>query len=36
MISAVQADWLKKKNNVHTYSEILAFMENGESKKDIQ
>lgn len=32
LVSAVQAERLKKKNNVHTYSEILAYMENSESE----
>lgn len=29
-ISALQAEKLKKKNNIQTYSEILAYMENKE------
>lgn len=34
MVSAIQAERLKKKNNVQTYSEILAYMENKEVDKE--
>lgn len=33
-ISAFQAERFKKKNNIQTYSEILAYMENKESDKE--
>ncbi|MDF2609844.1 MAG: helix-turn-helix family protein [Lachnospiraceae bacterium] len=33
-ISTLQAERLKKKNNIQTYSEILAYMENKESDKE--
>ncbi len=33
-ISAMQAEKLKKKNNIQTYSEILAYMENKEVDKE--
>ena len=33
-ISAIQAERLKKKNNIQTYSEILAYMENKKINKE--
>ncbi len=33
-VSAVQAERLKKKNNIQTYSEILAYMENKEIDRE--
>ncbi len=34
LVSSIQAERIKKKNNIQTYSEILAYMENKDIDKE--